>query len=146
MTACAAFSEYNIHALSHSSQFVLFLCVFFRFRVVDECFVDTSPTCPESATDGEAPEENKKSPYSLIVSCNSSYVINKVGYVSPKIKVQIKCMCVTVWWGGGGGGARTCVYVYINVYISTFQLMFYATHIKSSICITHSTLTHSFTI
>ena len=44
---------------------------FCRFRVVDETFVDTTPTGPESATD-VPPEvkteaENKKSPYTMVV-------------------------------------------------------------------------------
>ncbi len=39
-----------------------------RFRVVDETFVDTTPSGPESTAETELAEGEKKSPYSLVVS------------------------------------------------------------------------------
>lgn len=42
-----------------------------RFRVVDESFVDTSPTGPSSAEAASSSEElpRKEAPYTLVVSC-----------------------------------------------------------------------------
>ena len=42
-----------------------------RFRVVDESFVDTSPTGPSSADAASSSEElpKKEAPYTLVVSC-----------------------------------------------------------------------------
>lgn len=42
-----------------------------RFRVVDESFVDTSPTGPSSAEAASSSEElpKKEAPYTLMVSC-----------------------------------------------------------------------------
>lgn len=42
-----------------------------RFRVVDESFVDTSPTGPSSAEAMSSSEElpKKEAPYTLVVSC-----------------------------------------------------------------------------
>ena len=41
-----------------------------RFRVVDELFVDLSPAGPEMSGETKADElENKRSPYTITVSC-----------------------------------------------------------------------------
>ena len=68
-----------------------------RFRVVDESFVDTSPTGPGSAEATSSSEEppKKEAPYTLVVSC-------------PDAAARTAGM---VWgqprrWGGGGAASE----------------------------------------
>ena len=58
----------------------------FRFRVVDEIFVDTSPSGPEGS-DKEHTDTDKKTPYTLIVS-DVVYLLAHI-YVNGQIKQNL---------------------------------------------------------
>lgn len=66
-----------------------------RFRVVDESFVDTSPTGPSSAEATSSSEElpKKEAPYTLVVSCADAVAETRGSDVVGELRQ-----------GSGGGG------------------------------------------
>ena len=68
-----------------------------RFRVVDESFVDTSPTGPSSADAASSSEElpKKEAPYTLVVSCPEDTAGNR-GAGGPS-----RSGCRSLLWGLG---------------------------------------------